>query len=212
MWLQNVLHLRYGDTTIATYFLFLEYRIKINFLKIQLSQKDVIYEVLEVDLTCFFGIYLCLKFLVYSFTYAHTYLMQTLLKYWMRYHSVSVLVWLLACILQLCNVSGLDSLTKVKQYCFEFFSLLDDDAHVLNWIFWNWLNTCRSSQILNPWMIESLFSCIPLAGIFYNKTFQELFCLWWVPWERFMVKVKVTFDDVSNDFKLWISWERYLSW
>jgi hypothetical protein len=50
-------------------------------------------------------------------------------------------------------------------------------------------------------MLKRLNCGESLADIFLNKVLEEFFRLLGVPLERFVVKVKVTFDHISDDFE-----------
>ena len=60
-------------------------------------------------------------------------------------------------------------------------------------------------------MLKRLNCSESLADIFLNKVLEEFFRLLGVPLERLVVKVKVTFDHISDDFEFWVPREGHLA-
>ncbi len=56
-------------------------------------------------------------------------------------------------------------------------------------------------------MVESLLGSKPLINLLLNQTLQEFFRLWGVSLEGLVIKMKVAFYHISNDFKLRIARE-----
>lgn len=64
---------------------------------------------------------------------------------------------------------------------------------------------------MDPGVIERLICGIPRLNIFLNQTHEELLRLWRVSLERLVIEMEVTFNDITNDFKLRISWEGHFT-
>ena len=66
-------------------------------------------------------------------------------------------------------------------------------------------------MILDPGVIESLLCRVSRRDVFLDEALKELFGLRRMSWERLMIEMEVTFDNIANDFELRVSWERYFA-